>query len=178
LREIRSDEKNVYASVREYFKEASSDYNSSSPQCRTFYATLQDKFHYAVTGHTASELLINRADHKKPAMGIQSFQGNYPTISDAKIGKNYLDKDELYTLHILSEQFLLYIESRAIRNKTMTMADLAKNLDELLKFNEYPVFKGYKDFLKDKAIRHAQAEYAMFLVRLKKEDVKTLPQKA
>jgi hypothetical protein len=111
-------------------------------------------------------------------MGIQSFQGNYPTISDAKIGKNYLDKDELYTLHILSEQFLLYIESRAIRNKTMTMADLAKNLDELLKFNEYPVFKGYKDFLKDKAIRHAQAEYAMFLVRLKKEDVKTLPQKA
>ena len=107
-------------------------------------------------------------------MGLQNFEGNAPTLSEAEIGKNYLDRDELYTLHILSEQFLLYIESKAIRNKAMTMGELSTKLDELLKFNEYPVFKGYKDYLKDKAVRHAVAEYAMFLMRLKKEDVKPI----
>lgn len=177
LREIRSDEKNIYASVREYFKVASSNYDSASPKCRTFYATLQDKFHYAVTGQTASQILLDRADHKKPAMGIHNFEGNYPTISEAQIGKNYLDRDELYILHLLSEQFLLHIESKAIRNKKMTMDELSSKLDDLLKFNEYPVFKVYKDSLKDKAIKHAQAEYAMFLVRLKKRRLETIASK-
>jgi len=174
LREIREDEKNIYASVREYFKCASTDYDDNSAKCKTFYAMLQDKFHYAVTGQTASQLVLDRADHKKPAMGLQNFEGNAPTLSEAQIGKNYLDRDELYTLHILSEQFLLYIESKAIRNKSMTMGELSTKLDELLKFNEYPVFQEYKDYLKDKAVRHAVAEYAMFLMRLKKEDVKPI----
>ena len=177
LREIREDEKNIYASVREYFKFASTDYDDNSAKCKTFYAMLQDKFHYAVTGQTASQLVLDRADHKKPAMGLQNFEGNAPTLSEAQIGKNYLDRDELYTLHILSEQFLLYIESKAIRNKSMTMGELSTKLDELLKFNEYPVFKEYKDYLKDKAVRHAVAEYAMFLMRLKKEDVKPIAPK-
>lgn len=177
LREIRSDEKSIYASVREYFKVASSDYDSNSPNCRKFYATLQDKFHFAVTGKTASELILHRADHKTPAMGVKVFDGNLPTISEVQIGKNYLDRDELYTLHILSEQFLLYIESKAIRQKSMTMGELAKKLDDLLEFNDYPVFKGYKDFLKDKAIKHAKAEYAMFLMRLKREELQALPKR-
>ena len=69
-----------------------------------------------------------------------------PSIDDAKIGKNYLDRDELYVLHILCEQFLLYAESAAIRGKTLTMAELTKKLDDLLSVNEYPVFKGYKDY--------------------------------
>jgi hypothetical protein len=107
-------------------------------------------------------------------MGLQSFDGNMPTMDEAKIGKNYLDRDELYTLHILCEQFLLYVESKAIRGKTMTMGELGRKLDELLRVNDYPIFGGWKDFMKDKAIRHAQAEYAMFAVRLKKDDVQRL----
>lgn len=170
LREIRSEEKNIYASVREYFKTASTDYDATSPKCRKFYATLQDKFHYAITGKTASEIILKRADHKKPAMGMQIFEGNMPTISEAQIGKNYLERDELYTMHILCEQLLLHIESKAIRNKAMTMEELSEKLNDLLVFNEYPVFNGYKDFYKDKAIKHAQAEFAMFLVRLKREE--------
>jgi hypothetical protein len=89
-------------------------------------------------------------------MGLQSFDGNMPTMDEAKIGKNYLDRDELYTLHILCEQFLLYVESKAIRGKTITMGELGRKLDELLRVNDYPIFGGWKDFMKDKAIRHAR----------------------
>jgi len=175
LRRLRAEEKNIYANVREFFKLGSTDYNSDSAECRKFYAILQDKFHFAITGNTASQIIINRADHRKPNMGLTSFGGNMPSIDEAKIGQNYLDRDELYTLHILCEQFLLYVESKAIRGKKMTMSELGRKLDELLRVNDYPVFGGWKDFLKDKAIRHAQAEYAMFAVRLKKDDVQRLP---
>jgi hypothetical protein len=170
IRALRSDEKNIYAAVRDCFKEAAADYDAGSQACRSFYALLQDKFLYAITNKTASELIIGRADHKSANMGVQSFEGNMPTVKEAQIGKNFLGSDELYVLHILCEQFLLYAESSAIRGKTLTMADLSKKLDALLSVNDYPVFKGYKDYLKDRAARHAQAEYAMFLMRLTRED--------
>ena len=175
LRALRAEEKNIYASVREFFKLASTDYDTKSPLCSKFYALLQDKFHYAITGKTASQLIMERADHTKPNMGLQSFTGNLPTIDEAKIGKNYLDSDELYTLHILCEQFLLYVQSKAMRGKTMTMDELARKLDELLRMNDYPVFSGWKDYLKEKAIRHAQAEFLMYVIRLKKDDVQRIP---
>lgn len=177
LREIRANEKNVYASVRDFFKEASSDYSANSGTCKSFYALLQDKFHYAVTEKTSSQIILDRADHKQPNMELTIFLGNLPTTDEIKIGKNYLDGKELYTLHILCEQFLLYVQSKAIRGKEMTMAELMKKFDELLAVNDYPVFKGYKDYYKDKAVRHAQAEYAMFLMRLKNDDVKAVPKR-
>jgi hypothetical protein len=178
LREIRADEKNVYANVTAFFKEASSDYDPNAAASKSFYALLQDKLHYAVTTKTSSQIVIDRADHKKPSMGMTTFSGNLPTMDEAKIAKNYLGRDELYTLHILCEQFLLYVQSKAIRGKSMTMKELMKKLDELMKVNDYPVFLGYKDFLKDRAIRHAQAEYVRFLTRLKKDDVERLPRPA
>ena len=110
LRAIRSEEKNIYAQVREFFKQASTDYDFTSQACRTFYALLQDKLHYAITTMTASQIILDRADHKQPNMGIQSFEGNLPKISEAKIAKSYLGPDELFTLHILCEQFLLLVE--------------------------------------------------------------------
>lgn len=103
-------------------------------------------------------------------MGVQTFIGNMPTIVEAKIGKNYLDGDELYTLHILCEQFLLYIQSKAVRGRHMTMKQLAEKFDQLLRVNDYPVFQGYKDFLKERAIEHAQVEYARWAMRLKQEE--------
>ena len=175
LREIRANEKNVYANVRDFFKEAATDYNSSSPTCRKFYSLLQDKFHYAISEKTAAQIILDRADHREPNMGLQSFDGNLPSTEEIKIGKNYLDRDELYTLHILCEQFLLYVQSKAVRGQDMTMTQLMGKLDELFRVNDYPVFQGYKDFYRDKAVKHAIAEYARFLMRLKKDDVKVLP---
>ncbi|MER9061402.1 RhuM family protein [Mesorhizobium sp. M0698] len=174
IRELRSDEKNIYAAVRECFKEASSDYDNQSSACRSFFALMQDKFLYAVTQSTASQLILGRADRKTANMGVVHFGGNMPSITEAQIGKNYLDSDELYILHILCEQFLLYAESSAIRGKTLRMADLTTKLDSLLSVNDYPVFKGYKDYLRDKAINHAKAEYAMWQRRLSKDDPKKL----
>ena len=174
LREIRATEKNVYANVRDFFKEASSDYEPSSPACKSFYALLQDKFHYAATEKTSSQIILTRADHKKPNMGLTTMAGNLPSPDEVKVGKNYLESDELFTLHILCEQFLLYVQSKAVRGKQMTMAELMRKLDELLAVNEYPVFPGYRDFYRDKAKRHAQAEHAMFLMRLKRDDVRRI----
>ncbi|TPK80699.1 virulence RhuM family protein [Mesorhizobium sp. B2-4-18] len=170
IRELRADEKNVYESVRLVFKEASSDYEANSDPCKRFYSMLQDKFHYAVHQNTAAGLILTRASHKKPNMGVVSFGGNMPTVQEAQVGKNYLDHDELYVLHILCEQFLLYAESSAIRGRTLTMQELGSKLDSLLAVNEYPVFKGYKAALHKKAVEHAQAEYAMWQRRLVKEE--------
>jgi hypothetical protein len=176
LRAIRAGERHEYASVRDFFKEASSDYDPNSRVCKSFYALLQDKFHYAITAMTAHEIILDRADHKEPNMGIQTYEGNLPTVTEAKTGKSYLDADELYTLHILAEQFLLFVQSKAMRRKTMTMRDLAKKLDELIAVNEYEVFPGYKPGTnKAMADRHATEEYARFLVRLKKDDVQRIP---
>lgn len=163
VRALRSDEINIYEAVRSCFKVAASDYDKSSPKVRSFYAKLQDKFLFAITGKTASELILQRADGHKSNMGIQAFKGKLPTKGEAKVGKNYLGRDELYVLHILCEQFLLYTESKAIRGKSMTMDELGNKLDQLLATNEYPVFSGYRDYLKDRAVAHAELEWERFM---------------
>ena len=162
VRALRSEEKTIYEAVRDCFKVASIDYDKDSPKVRTFYATLQDKFLFAITGKTASEIILERADAAKHNMGLTTTAGTLPRKQDAAIGKNYLQRDEIYVLHILCEQFLLYAESRAIRGKSMTMEDLAGKLDELLKTNDYAVFQGYRDYLKDRAMEHAAAEWKRF----------------
>jgi hypothetical protein len=90
LREIRSNEKNVYASVREFFAEASADYNKDSKECRSFYALLQDRFHFAVTNKTFSEIIMTRADHKDPNMGLRNSAGNIPRWMKYKLAKTIL----------------------------------------------------------------------------------------
>lgn len=162
VRALRSEEKSIYEAVRDCFMLASADYDKDSPKVRSFYARLQDKFLFAITGKTASELILERADAAKHNMGLTSTKGAVPAKSDAIVGKNYLQRDEIYVLHILCEQFLLYAESRAIRGKSMTMDDLSCKLDELLKTNDYAVFSGYRDFLKDKAMEHAKTEWTRF----------------
>lgn len=169
LRALRSEEKQVYAKVRECFKISASDYEPTSQQVRSFYALLQDKFLHAVTGQTASKLVLDRANHRDDNMGVQAFSGKVPTLDEAKTGKNYLQSEELYRLHILSEQFLLYAEARALAGQKMTMKSLHKQLDRLMALNDYPVFDGYKDFLKEDAKRHAKQELTLFKKRLKIE---------
>lgn len=161
VRALRSEEITIYEAVRDCFKMAATDYDSKAPAVRSFYAKLQDKFLFAITGMTASELILHRADCDKPNMGVTAHKGAFPTLAEAKVGKNYLAKDELYVLHILCEQFLLYAESKALRGKSMTMDDLGKKLDQLLSTNDYAVFKGYegRDYLKDRAMDHARQEW-------------------
>jgi hypothetical protein len=90
IRALRSEEKQVYAKVRDCFKLSASDYDGSSKAARRFYALLQDKFHHAVTGMTASKLIMDRADYQAENMGVQSFEGKAPTLDEARRGKNYL----------------------------------------------------------------------------------------
>jgi len=175
LRAIRAEEKHLFASVRDFFKEASTDYNPNSVHCKSFYAVVQDKFHYAVSAMTAAEIILDRANHKQPNMGIQTFDGNLPTVQEAKVGKNYLEENELIILHMLAEQFLLYVQSKAMRNKPMTMSELGRKLDELIAVNDYEVFKGYKPGAdRQRADEHATEQYARFLVRLRKDDVRSI----
>lgn len=159
VRALRSEEIQIYEAVRDCFKIAAMDYDKDSQQVRTFYALLQDKFLFAITGKTASEIILDRADGTKHNMGVMACKGTMPKKAEARVGKNYLLSDEIYVLHILCEQFLLYAESRAIRGHSMTMNDLAKKLDALLATNDYPVFSGYRDYLKERAMEHAEIEW-------------------
>jgi hypothetical protein len=165
VRAIRSEEKQVYAKVRDCFKISSSDYDPNSQEVRTFYALLQDKFHHAITGMTSSKLILDRADHKEENMEIYSMSGTFPTKAEVKAGKNYLKPDELYRLHLLSEQFLLFAESTALSGKRMTMKSLHGQLDRLLTLNDYAVFSGYTDYIKDEAIDHATQEFELLKKR-------------
>lgn len=169
VRALRASEKQVYAKVRECFKISSSDYDPGASEVRKFYALLQDKFHHAVTGMTSSKLILDRADHQQENVGLQTMSGDRPTLDDVQTGKNYLRQDELYRLHLLSEQFLLYAESTALARRKMTMRSLHEQLDRLLTLNDYPVFDGYKDFIKDEAMRHARAELTYYRKRKKIE---------
>lgn len=170
IRALRSEEKQVFAKVRECFKISASDYDPSSKQMRTFYALLQDKFHYAVTDMTSAKLIMDRLDHTAENMGLVSFSGERPKRADAHVGKNVLTREEMYRLHILSEQFLLFAEGKALSGKKMTMGSLHRKLDELLIVNEYKVMDGWQDYLRPQAKAHADAEYDRYLVRLKVEE--------
>lgn len=169
VRALRSEEKNIYAAVRACFKEVASDYNSKADAVRSFYAKVQDRFLYAATGRTASQLILDRADARKPNMGLTVIEGKRPTKAECRVGKNYLFSDELYVLHILCEQFLLFAESKALRGQPMSMADLTNKIDQLFSINEYPVFPGYTDYLRAKAEKHAEIEWTRLKERLKLE---------
>lgn len=171
VRALRSEEKQVYAKVRECFRICASDYDPLSKEVRSFYALLQDKFHHAVTGMTSSKLILDRANHKSENMGMQAVKGVSPTLEEAKTGKNYLNNEELYRLHLLSEQFMLYAESTALTKRPMTMASLHGKLDALLIFNDYPVFSGYEDYIKEEAVSHARQELGLYKKRLKIESL-------
>ena len=171
LRALRAEEKQIYAKVRECFKISSSDYDPSARAVKTFFALLQDKFHHAVTGQTGSKLIMDRADHREEHMGVVHCKGDEPTLKEATTGKNYRRSDELYRLHLLSEQFLLYAESTALAGRKMTMKSLHEQLDRLLQLNDYPVFEGWKDYLRDEAERHARAEMTLYKKRKKIESL-------
>ena len=142
IRDIRSSERLFYQKITDIYSECSVDYNADSETTKTFYATVQNKLHWAIHGHTASELISSRADSSKPFMGLTSWK-NAPKgrirKSDVAIAKNYLDEKELRSLNRIVSMYLDYAETHAEQHKIMTMTDWIQKLDSFLKFNEKDV---------------------------------------
>ena len=131
IRDIRSSEKVFYRQVLDLFA-TSVDYNSKSNEAKSFFATVQNKMHFAIYNQTASELIYNRVDSDKEFMGLSTFKGELPTLSEAKIAKNYLTEKELKGLNQLVSGYLDFAERQAEKEVTMTMKDWIEHVDRIL----------------------------------------------
>jgi hypothetical protein len=142
VRRIRVSERNFYEKVLDVFA-TSIDYDRRTDTAEHFFATVQNKFHYAITGQTAAELVAGRIDSSKPNMGLTNWKGAIITASDAKIAKNYLGIVELQRLNLLVEQFLSFAELRSVERTPMYMADWNRKLDEFLALNDKEILDNY-----------------------------------
>lgn len=141
VRAIRASEKNLYEKVKEIFA-TSVDYNSKTKEATKFFATVQNKFHYAITGYTAAELIVSRARGKEKNLGMTNWKGKSVVKSDALIAKNYMLERELRQLYLLVEQFLSFAELQIERERQMYMNDWRKALDEFLELNRLELLRG------------------------------------
>ena len=132
VRDIRSSERNLWQQVTDIYA-TSIDYDKNSETTKKFFATVQNKMHYAVHQQTAAEVIYNRVNSEKPMIGMINFKGDYITKADTHIAKNYLKEDELNILNLLVSRFLDYAELQAISEKAMTMNDWKERLDMELK---------------------------------------------
>lgn len=142
IRGIRASEKRFYQKVQDVFATTSADYDKTSDTARTFFATIQNKLLYAVTGHTAAELVDQRCDPGSRTLGLTTWKSDRPRKADATIAKNYLTEDELSDLNLLTTQFLDFAEGRSRRRQQTLMADWVAQTDRFVEFNEYPVLVG------------------------------------
>lgn len=131
IRDIRSSEKVFYRQVLELFA-TSMDYNPKSEEAKLFFATVQNKMHYAIHHQTASELVFKRTDGEKPFMGLTNFKGELPTLKEAKIAKNYLTEKELKGLNTLVSGYLDFAERQASKEIPMTMKDWVSHVNKVL----------------------------------------------
>ena len=165
VRSIRASERRIYQQITDIFAECSIDYDPKSVTTRQFYAHVQDKFHFAITGNTASEIIYKNADADKPAMGMLSYK-NSPDgrvlKSDTTIGKNYLVEDEIKKLERTITAFFDYIEGIIERRNSFTMEGFAESVNKFLEFNEYKVLEGYGKTSRNQAEQKAFAEYENF----------------
>ena len=165
VRSIRASERRIYQQITDIFSECSVDYDSKSPVTRNFYAHVQDKFHYAITGQTSSEIIYRNADADKPLMGMSTYK-NAPAgrvlKSDTVIGKNYLSEKELKQLERTVSAFFDYIEGIIERRNTFTMEGFAESVNKFLAFNEYKILEGYGQISRKQAEQKAFAEYEKF----------------
>ena len=142
IRDIRASEKRFYQKVRDLFAQTSSDYDKGSDTAKTFFATIQNKLVYAVTGMTAPELILARADAGKPNMALTSWKGDRVRKGDVTTSKNYLSADEVDTLNRLVTGFLEFAELRAKNRQTTTMGEWVAQADRFVAFNERAVLQG------------------------------------
>ena len=165
IRDIRSSEKVFWRQVLDIFA-TSSDYDPTSSASIEFFKTVQNKMHWAAHGHTAAEIIKERADAKKDFMGLTSFNGDYPLLEDAVIAKNYLTKEELDMLNRIVSLYLDFAELQALDEHVMTMNDWLKELDYFLTMTRKDILNGPGLVSHKEALEHAKKEYDEFKERL------------
>ncbi len=158
VRDIRSSERNLWQQVTDIYA-TSIDYDKNSETTKKFFATVQNKMHYAVHQQTAAEVIYNRVNSEKPMIGMTNFKGDYITKADTHIAKNYLKEDELNILNLLVSRFLDYAELQAISEKAMTMNDWKERLDMELKSVGREILLDNGKISHEEAIKKADTEY-------------------
>ena len=168
IRDIRSSERNLYQQVTDIYATAI-DYNPQSELTREFFATVQNKLHYAAHQHTAAEIIHRRVDSKKPLVGMTNFKGNYVTNGDVRIAKNYLTERELQILNLLVSQFLDYAELQALEERTATMQNWIDELDRQLLANRREILRTKGTVSHRQAIAQAEQEFEIYRAREMKQ---------
>ena len=165
IRDIRSSEKVFWRQVLDIFA-TSVDYNPKSDIAFKFFSTVQNKMHWAAHGHTAAEIIKERADASKDFMGLTTFNGDYPLLEDAVVAKNYLSKDEIDILNRIVSLYLDFAELQALDEHVMTMNDWVKELDYFLTMTRKDILNGPGLVSHQEALEHARKEYDAFRKRL------------
>ena len=161
VRDIRSSERNFYQQVTDIYATAI-DYDPKAPTTREFFATVQNKMHYAAHKHTAAELIHARVDSEKDNVGMTNFKGDYVVKSDVRVAKNYLDEKELTVLNLLVSGFLDFAELQALEERTMTMAQWIEELDHHLSANRRELLMGKGIISNKDAIAKAESEFELY----------------
>lgn len=164
IRDIRSSERVFWRQVLDIYA-TSIDYDPTLDVSIKFFKTVQNKMHWATHGHTAAEVIVERANAEKDFMGLTTFAGDYPTLEDTEIAKNYLSKDELDTLNRIVSLYLDFAELMAKEEKPMTMNDWIEQLDYFLKMSKKDILTGNGTISHITAMEHAKKEYKLFKER-------------
>ncbi len=165
VRSIRASERRIYLKITDIFQECSIDYDPKSQTTRDFFATVQNKFHYAITGQTAAEIIHSKADTKKPHMGLTTWKSapkGRIIQSDVTVAKNYLSENEIKKLERTVSSFFDYIENVIENRNTFTMEQFAKSVNKFLEFNEYRVLEGKGAISAKQAKKRAIEQYNEF----------------
>ena len=163
IRDIRSSEKVLYRQVLDLYA-TSTDYDPHSEESIRFFKIVQNKLHYAAHGHTAAEVIYERADASKPFMGLTSFRGDTPVLSDVGIAKNYLTENELKILNNLVSGYFDFAEIQAMRHNPMYMKDYIEHLDRVLSSTGEQLLTGAGSVSHEQAMEKARAEYRKYQV--------------
>lgn len=163
IRDIRSSEKVLYRQVLDLYA-TSVDYDLNSAESVRFFKIVQNKLHYAAHGHTAAEVIYQRADASKPFMGLKTFKGEMPVLSDVKVAKNYLDENELKILNNLVSGYFDFAEVQAMRHNPMHMSDYIEHLDRVLSTTGEKLLEGAGTVSHKQAMEKAEQEYRKYQV--------------
>lgn len=164
IRDIRSSERNFYQQITDIYA-TSVDYDPRSEMTKMFFATVQNKLHYAVHEHTAAEVIYERVDNEKPFVGMTNFRGNYVTKDDVKIAKNYLSEMELQRLNLLVSGFLDFAEFQALEMNPMTMQNWIEALDGQIIAHKRKLSEGKGTVSHQQAIEKAEKEFEIYRQR-------------
>lgn len=161
IRDIRSSERVFYRQILDIYA-TSIDYDKNAETSILFFKTVQNKMHFAVSGHTAPEIIYLRADSTKPFMGMTNFKGKRPQKSEIATAKNYLSEQELKELNAITSAYLDFAELQALRRKTMTMQDWIAKLDDFLHMSDSEILQNAGTISHEMALEKAQGEYKKY----------------